>query len=1793
MNDLLSRLNQLSPAKRAALEKLLLAEGRQAAPEPIRRRAPEEAAPLSFAEQRLWFVDQLEPHHPFYNMPLAARLRGPLDVRAFSASLQQLVERHETLRTSYALVNGEPTRQVHAQVAVEPVIVDFSKLHGESLEAQNRLRLRADEFNSVPQNVLEDQLTALLRAESRRPFDLAAPPLLRCVLVRLADDEHVALLVMHHIVSDGWSMAVMLRELGALYAAAVEGRAAPLPPPALQYGDFAAWEQKEAASGAWDEDLRYWTARLADAPAMLELPTDHPRPAVQDFDGATYTFSLSPETSRRILALAHRAQATPFMVLLTAYYVLLARYSRQRDLCVGTAIAGRTRRELEDLIGFFVNTLVLRADLADDPTFEDLLRQVRETTLEAFAHQELPFVKLVESLPLDRDRSHAPVFQAALVYQNAPKAIPAGGALHIEPLAIDNGTAKYDLTFFFTETADGRLAGQVEYRTALYDEATIARMTANLATLLEAALADPAQPVSRLPLMDAAQRRQVIDEWNATQVEIPPPHLLHALFEQQAALRPEKVALRYRGQGVTYGALNEQAEQLAAALRRRGVRLETPVAVCLERSPGLVAVMLGVLKAGGVYAPLDPSQPTERIASLIEDTAAAVVVTADPARFASLATTVITPAALLTATRDQENAASETRESPAPHHLAYIIFTSGSTGIPKGVQIEHRGIVAFVRGQTHLMGVEASDRTSLLFSPCFDGSIAEMFLALANGATLVIVDRETVLDPPALTDLLEREQVTVAKFPPTLLDTLSESRFPRLRCVLSAGEALSPELAGRWATGRRFFNGYGPTEVSVGACIMEITAATAARPPIGPPMPNKRVYVLDEHRQPVPIGVPGEVYVGGAGIARGYLNQPERTAERFLPDPFVKAPSANLAAPAPRMYKTGDLARWRADGVLEFLGRVDHQVKIRGYRIETGEIGALLASLPEVDQAVVVAREEQPGSPRLVAYVVPAQDAGETQAHFEREHVETWRALFDQTHRLAAPALDAETNIAGWVSSYDGKPIPKEQMRQWIDNTVGQVLALRPRRVLEIGCGNGLLLFRIAPHCKEYVGTDFLAASLDYVRNVVQQRDDLRDRVQLLERTADRFEGLAPESFDVVVLNSVAQYFPSVDYLLTVLDGALRLVRPGGHLFLGDLRSLPLHGALAASLERYKAEDDLPREQLHRRIQARLAREEELLIDPALFAALAQRLPHVGDVQVRLKRGGASNELTRFRYDVLVTKGDRGLRLADCGLEEELGGATLERVAEKLREERPARLVVRGIVNPRVAADVAAWRLAQTVGQASSLPNNTSEMNGRQDACPTGPDPDEFLRLGEEAGYEAWATWSADAVDRYDVLFQRPSGPSSNPQTATRNPQFSSSSRIDWSQFTNNPLADKAAGRLMPQLRKALQARLPEYMIPAAFVLLEQLPKTLSGKIDRKALPAPPSDRPAWAAEFIAPRTEQERLIAEVWERLLGVQPVGVTDNFFELGGHSMLAVRVMAEIEKRTGVALPLAALFQQATVEHLARLLASPEAAQAASSLVPLNTEGDGPPLFLVHPAGGTVFCYLELARQFRGERPVYGLQALGVDGLHPPHTDVEAMCAHYLEAMRRVQPSGPYRLAGWSLGGNLAYEMARQLVAQGEEVALLALLDAGALPADRPLDEREFLALVVALFPGESHRPLEEVQQLAPEEQLAYFVHRAAQAGLVQTDDITAGQHVFRVFQANMKATLEHRAGPYPGKVTLLRAAQQQKTHDVSDDPHLGWGALAQGGVEVHEVPGDHAHMVHEPHVKSLAQTLKKLL
>lgn len=1776
MNDILQRLHELSPAKRALFEQKLLNESKS---DDSRSKIPKRSAldpqVLSFAEQRLWFVDQLEPDHPFYNMPMAGRIFGELDDQLFSLTLNEIVARHETLRSTYMVLDGEPQRRVADDLVVVPV---FKELLGQSPSSE--------------------ELQSMIRSEARISFDLEHGPLLRCVVYKIRDDESIVLLVMHHIISDGWSMAVMLQEFANIYDALRRSEPSPLPPLPIQYSDFAAWQRERLSGEILDKQLDYWTRQLDDVPAALELRTDHPRPTIQDFDGALTEIRLSNELSSRINALARKKKATPFMLLMAAYAEVLGRNSRQEDLCVGTVVANRTTPEQEKLIGFFVNTLALRLDRSGDPSFDELIDRVRDTALDAFSHQDLPFEKLVETVVHERDRSHAPLFQAALVFQNTPRNFSTTTGLRIEPMLVDNGTAKYDLTFFFWEEED-QLVGHVEYRTSLFELQTIEGFIAQFKTLLEHVTRDPGQPLSTVSMLNHDERALVVETWNATDAEVPAPHLLHALVEKHAYESPQRPAIRERGKTVTYGELGRMAEHVASYLRKCQIRSEAPVAVCLNRSSKFIAALLGVMKAGGVYVPLDPDQPVERLALISRNSGALLLITdsKNANRLGQVEIDMVDVDDLLVPSGSRQgfsgDASTRTTSEICPSQLAYIIYTSGSTGIPKGVQVEHRSAVNFVRAQTRKMGVDSSSRILQGFAPCFDGSISEVFLGLANGACLVIADRETILDPAALTRLLQSEDVSVGKFSPALLSSLPASELPNLKTVGTAGEALTTELANRWSVGRRFFNGYGPTEATVGVSIFEVHGQLNKRPPIGGPLQNMRMYVLDKHLQPVPIGVPGEICIGGMGVARGYVNDPELTQEKFVADPFHTEKGDHA-----RLYRTGDLGRWNRDGFVEFLGRVDQQLQLRGFRIEPGEIESVIQSVPQVQQSIVALREDQPGLPRLVAYVVPSE--GESSGscdgpNYENEHVDTWLNLFEQTHRAAGPVLDPEFNIAGWVSSYTGRPIPQEDMRQWTEQAAARILDLNPRRVLEIGCGTGLILFRVARHCEFYTGTDFLRSSLDNIEHVLDKKPDLKERVNVLERTACNFDGLADGEFDVVVLNSVVQYFPSIDYLVQVLEGATRVLAPGGKVFLGDVRSFPLQKALAASIELAKAEDSMSRRELLSRTFAHIEREEELLIDPGLFEFLKNRIPRLGKIIVNLKQGPADNELTRYRYDVTlhldVECDDRQPKIVVADQTTPVESA----IRAELASNDADLIQITGIVNPRIAADVAAWNMIQN----SDGPETAGEIRAQlvEKRGVAGIDPSRLFQLGRDAGYCTSVSWDPVNNDRIEFTGDRSSVAFPDirrvSEHAAEYPSDATSSKTGLQEFGNNPLTDHISERLVPIIRNTIKDRLPEYMMPSAFVILDALPRTLQGKVDRKMLPAPPIGRPDWTAEYIAPVDDTEALVADVWEGLLGLRPIGTGDNFFDLGGHSMLAVRMMAEIEKRTGRTLPLAALFQDATVKHLSNLLRNPEEALTASSLVPLQKSGDKPPLFCIHPAGGTVFCYMALADCFRGDRPVFGIQAVGIDGRHPPHSNIEEMTRHYAKVIREAQPCGPYHLAGWSLGGNIAYEVAQRLRTEGDEVGLLALFDSGAIPEDQDLNDEDFLALVMALFPGQDHLSLDALREMSQQEQLDYFIERVAQAGLVPTNDPEAAKSVFQVFQQNIKVVHENRPSIYGGKVTLFRPADQGKTNPLFDDPQLGWSSLAVGGVDVLESPGDHAHMVHEPFVEHLAETVKRCL
>ncbi|MBU8900903.1 amino acid adenylation domain-containing protein, partial [Corallococcus sp. M34] len=1307
---------------------------------------------LSFAQQRLWLIDQLQPGSASYNLSIALRLHGSVNVEALRHTFEALTERHESLRTTFAEHHGEPVQHIHPP---------------------SRWVLPITNLSALPDPEREAEARRLAENEAWQPFNLAKGPLLRTALLRLGEEHHVLLLTMHHIVSDGWSMGILVREIAALYAALNTGTTPNLPPLPVQYADFATRQRQWLQGEALEAQLGYWKDQLAGAPSVLELPTDRPRPAVQSQRGARVTLYLGTALSDALKALAQREGVTPFMLLLAAFQTLLARYTAQDDISVGSPIAGRTQAETEGLIGFFINTLVLRARMTPDLTFKELLAQVRATTLSAYEHQHVPFEKLVEVLQPARDLSRSPLFQVMFALQNAPiEALRVPGlSFQTIELGAESHFAKFDLSLVLQESAKG-FAGTLDYSTDLFDEATVQGLVRHLTVLLEGITARPEARLSSLPLLTADERHQLIVTWNDTRADFPSEASIQQLITEQARRAPESLALAYEQDTVTYAQLDARANQLAHYLRTLGVGPEVRVALCLERSPDLIVGMLGILKAGGAFVPLDPAYPLERLDYMRRDSGAPLLLTQG-----TLVQGLRDAEGLTVVQLDDIRAHVATLPTTAPEtglsplNLAYVIYTSGSTGQPKGTLLHHRGLVNTSQQTQRMHGHAPGSRVLQYAAASFDASIFEVFGVLVAGATLVLAPRERLLPDEPLRKLLVEQRITAVTLTPTVLGQLGTEGLEGLTALASGGEALNLELARRWKPGRTLINAYGPTENTV-ATTFSYVDDNATRLTIGKPWANVQTYVLDASLGPVPVGVAGELYVAGVGLARGYLGRPALTAASFIPNPFSAEPGA-------RMYRTGDRVRWLANGELEYLGRIDFQVKLRGFRIELGEIESALRKHAAVKDAVVIAREDG-GDKRLVAYVV-----------------------------------------------------------------------LQPEHTVE-----------------------------------------------------------------------------------------------------------------------------------------------------------------------------------------------------------------------------------------------------------------TSDLKAH--------------------------------------------------------------------------------------LREAL----PEHMVPGALMLLDALPMNASGKVDRKALPEPTAAALS-TRNHVAPRDELEMQLARVWEEMLGIRPVGVRTSFFELGGHSLLAVRMVAALRERIGRTLPLAALFQQPTIEQLARILR--EEAPAWTPLVTLERGEPGQrPLFLVHPVGGNVLPYGELARKLGPGFPVYGLQARGLEG-QPTTETIEEMAELYIEAIRGAQPHGPYRLGGWSLGGVVAYEMARRLQALGETVELLAMMDshvpalakaseAAASLAPDVLVRLSFAHTAANAFGGELPVSDEALERMDDDAMLAQLLQAGLAAHILDARTGPAQlRALFTVYRANMLAMDHYAPQAYAGRVLLLSAKQEENS---TVPRHRGWAELVTG-LEVVSVAGPHAQLMQEPHVDEVAARLREAL
>ncbi|WP_051852243.1 non-ribosomal peptide synthetase [Streptomyces aureocirculatus] len=1552
-------------------------DGSARARNPLTRRSERpERLPLSAAQRRLWFLHQYEAS-PTYNMPFTLHLTGELDAEALESALHDVIARHETLRTVFPQADDGPYQRV----------LDVDEVNRDHRIALSVRRAEGGPEDGGP----EDRGTALaecLTAAARRPFDLAAELPVRASLFRTASDPgsdgadaHVLALVIHHIAGDGWSLAPLARDLAAAYRARVAHAAPDWEPLPVSYADYTLWQRDLLGEEAdpqslFGEQYAYWAEQLAGLPETSTLPGDRPRPADLDYSGDRMRRTFPPELHRGITEVAYASGATPFMVLQASMAALLSRLGVGDDIAIGSGIAGRTDESLRDLVGLFVNMLVLRTDTSGDPTFADLLAQVRETSLAAYTHQDIPFDALVEKLNPQRSTSHHPLFQIALVLQNNEEAVYELPGLRARVDDRGTGTARYDLMLSLTETFGDRsaptgIAVTAEYSTELFDAGTIEALITRWQRLLVAAVADPALRIGRVDLLTAEERRELTAPTGPagpTVAETTFPELFAARVRQA----PDALAVESADAAWTYADLDARANRIAHWLIARGIGPESLVAVAMPRRADQVALSLGVLKAGAAHLPLDLEYPAERIAYMVEDAApAAILTTAD-----SLAELprglAVDPVAV--DTDDVQGAwqqAPDTEPDVAltPAHPAYVIYTSGSTGRPKGVTVTHTGLAALAATTRERLAVESTSRILQVASPSFDAAFWELVQTLANGAALV-VPRMRRLVGDDLHEVLAEREITHVMLPPSVVATLPDEA-PRtlraLRVLTVGGEACPPGFAVKWGAGRQVVNAYGPTETTVCATIS--APLTGDSVPIGTAVADGRVRVLDDRLAPVPPGAAGEAYVAGPSLARGYHDRQDLTAERFVADPY--------GPPGTRMYRTGDLVRQGADGQLEYLGRADDQVKINGLRVEPGEIETVLADHPSVARAVVTAHETN-GAKRLVAYVVPDLDGAQQVAESEQQ-VDEWEQIYDDVYSTAGTRWGEDFN--GWNSSYTGAPIDLDAMRDWRDAAVRQITCRQPRRVLELGVGSGLLMAHVLPHVEEYWATDLSSQVIGRLTREVAEAG-YADKVTLCHRHADDVSGLPVGHFDTVVLNSVIQYFPHAAYLDQVLAQAFTLLGPGGRILVGDVRNAGSLHLFASGVHHARSGPDAATTPSAARaaIERAMLTEPELVLDPEWFAQWGSRHGAAG-VDIRLKTGTAHNELTRHRYEIVLHK--PGTPVEDVSEAPSVAWGRqvtdLPGLEDLVRARQGHVLRVTGIPNARVEGEVALAVDARLMAARAGYP---------------ALDPQQVWDWAAAHGLGAVLTW-ADGGDCFDALVFTDAGVTARALTGVYLP----SGRGD-KQLASDPAAATGIGVLVGSLRGYLQERLPAHLVPASVVAIAAVPLTANGKLDRQALPVPDLG-PQLGSR--GPRTLREELLCDLFAEVLDVRRVGIDDDFFELGGHSLLATKLISRIRTELGAEVELRVFFAHPSVAALA-----PHLDVGGRTRAPLTRRQPRPdhlPLSFAQQR-------LWFLHQYEGPSPTYNMAfvlrmdgELDVDALESALHDVIAR--H--ETLRTVFPEG----------------------------------------------------------------------------------------------------------------------------------------------------------------------------------------
>jgi amino acid adenylation domain-containing protein len=1472
------------------------------------------------------------PDSGVYFESVSSPLRGVISINALKKAWQKTVDRHGVLRTSFHWEEMEkPVQVVHRRLELPITNLDWRTLsHADQAEA----------------------LQTFLEQDRRQGFELDQAPLLRVTFIRLGEMSWHFIWSFHHILLDGWSVQLVLKDVFEYYGALCRGQDLNLPP-TLPYSSYIAWIQQQDIT----ESERHWRRTLQGFTAPTRFGVDEVSRKADDDQGRYVEQRLwvSTATTSALQLLSKQHRLTMNTLVQGAWAILLSRYSGEEDVVFGAVSSGRppSLPGVEVMVGMFINTLPIRCPVVPHGKTIDWLNELQAAQSEArrFEHSDLIQVQGWSEVPRG-----SLLFESVLVFENypIPEAFQQQRGTNDEEVQFIERT-NVPLTLLFAQ--GNRLLVRALYECNRFDHATIKRLLGHYEVLLGAIANHSAQPIAELPLLTEPEEHEILARTHSNGSASSVTETVVNLFDSAVRQHQEATAFLLDGERLSYRELNNRADRVAQRLAALSLPPESIVAACFEPSFDVPAVLLGIFKAGAVYLPLNPSDsPEERLRFGLEDAEVSVLLThsAIAARFPSLGSRC-----RVICVDEDEGLSSSNGQTPVAAEIkwkdsAYVLYTSGSSGKPKAVVAEHGQLLNRLlwmwEEYPFQPGEVACQRTPLTFID----SLWELLGPLLKGIPTVIVPEQVRKEPDTLVQLLADTRVSRIWLVPSLLQALLdtqpdlEQRLPDLRFWVSTGESLTTPLAQRFRDAlpkAELYNLYGTTEVwdaawhRVGDAHWHLP-----RVPIGRPIRNMHCLILDQARRPVPIGVPGELHIGGAGLARSYLRRPELTAARFVRDPVRNGET--------RLYRTGDRARYLPDGLIECLGRLDDQVKLRGHRIELGEVESVLRRQPGVKDAVVLVREDRSGDARLVAYVIQDPDyqgQGEDldEATWGEEHVPRWQEIWDATYGCPSPADKPILNAAGFKSSYTGEPIPPDQVREWVELAVDRVLAHRPRKVLEIGCGAGLLLLQIAPHCAEYVGTDFSEPALAHLRRQLELFPC--GDVRLLRRTADEFGGIEPRSFDTVILHSVVQYFPGTNYLLKVLEGAVECTAPGGTVFIGDVRNLRLLEAFHTVVALARAPGSMLLTEFQTFVRKRIIAEKELVLDPTFFAALKRHLPRVSAVHIEPKSGLQQNEFTRFRYNVLLRidappAAPEKLTRIDWQKDH----LDIDAAGERLRAVASDSVLIKGVPNAAVTSELALARFVEQNAQPHSDEQQgvtVAEVRLQQlEAEPSGVLPAEWFEFARRNDYKATLLWAGPGTDdHYDVLCEDARVPDGegNPATLTAEPARAR----PWCQYANNPLQALFLEKLVPRIRAELQKELPDYMVPSAFVLLDGFPKTQSGKVDRRALPPPELARPLLSSEYAAPRNLTEQVVADIWAELLGLKSVGIHDNFFtELGGHSLLATQIMSRIRVSLGVEMSVRSLFEAPTIAQLATIVGNTKRALETGAEAKPATVGSG---------------------------------------------------------------------------------------------------------------------------------------------------------------------------------------------------------------------------------------------------------